>query len=198
MSGTAVFNAPGTTSSHHIGQALTCHGVLCGEEGQPPVGVGGGLGAHQSAGGRAWGSWNWPTSSSASQDGPGGKLSLVGPELVPPATSRPGRGGAEAPSELLPFRLCFSGVRTTGFFFGVLSAVRDTGEGPRKLDRDPHVWRALGEAPSPHLTFCQQPVVARRSPSRQRLGGVPRPQGSHLLESSPLQARHHLVVPRGW
>ena len=151
--GTAVCNDPGTTSSRHVGLALAR--VLCGRRregdggrGRRPASRGGRAGVlgpiRARAGGRAWGQLElahilhgfigrvrgralsgWDRS--WAREAPGSCACMGNPP------SRPGRGGggdgADAPSELPPLGLCFSGVCTAHFFFGVLSAVRDTGEG---------------------------------------------------------------------
>lgn len=112
-------------------------------------------------------------SSAASQDGSGGELSPVGPELGAPTPTDLAGGGADAPSELLPFGLCVSGVCTAGFFFGVLSAVRDTGEGPGKLGRDPRVEGAqsTGGGPIPTLDLLPTACSCAEKPLQAEAGG---------------------------
>lgn len=123
----------------------------------------------------------------------GGELSAVGPELGPrgpwqlclrgpPTRSRPGGGGggdgAVAPSELPPLGLCFSGVCTAHFFFGVLSAVRDTGEGwagrpgPTCVERE----QSVGGGPVSTLDLLPTACGHAEKPVQAEAGG----QGHHL------------------
>lgn len=150
---------------------------------------------------RAWaggpgGSWNWPTSSAASKDGSGGGLSPVGPELGTPTPADLAGGGADAPSELLPFGLCFSGLCTAGFFFGVLSAVRDTGEGPGKLGRDPRVEGAQSTAggPIPTLDLLPTACGCAEKPLQAEAGG--RDTSPHLSPDLRAPTFHKVLLYR--